>query len=244
MDGGQVVINNDISAGELAVFVIMRSTGGYLITKHPAGTDFKVRWVYDNSSANLYAKAQIHNIGTYNLTYSQLKVAQLGSPFVGDALQIFNISGTLSPFYDQDTQSGNFITRVTVGALPASGSHQIRFRIQDTENYWLFQVTVGGRAQLIRFVSNASSGELMALTGVIAGDVITIIADGTDITYVKKSGSTYTSISYASATQFQDKTKTRTQLIGTGGSLQDWVCYPRYIIGAGKNMLDQVALEN
>ena len=247
MDNTALILNTGSATAQLEIAVIMRSTGAYLIVKYSNETDYKLRWVYDASSANMYAKSLMADIGTYNLTYSQLKVAQLPAPFNNSNtdFRIFNVAGVLSAGNDQDTGTGDFIMRWTVDAIPSAGNFaQIRFRIQDTSNFWLSQINGSGGWVLIRVVAGTPEAAVMTIAGVVATDTLTIIADDDDITYVKKTAAgAYTSATYASASSYKTESATRTQVFGGGSQYSDWSCYPRIINGPALAVLQEVSKE-
>lgn len=225
-------------------YLIHRLAGGGFVVINNAGVYKLCLATRYLSPSPLGVGITKQKIGSDLITgYQNLTIQQLGSPWnadAGPATQI--LSGARSPG-DTFTHEGNCYIVFTVAALPSSNQIELRFRMQDTSNYWQVTIDSSGNLDLDEVVAGTPT-QRGTSAGVIAnGDYITIIADSTTI--LVNEGPIYSGtnrISYASATNFATETDGELETEGTGGSVTDIEAYPRNLSGAAATELANLAV--
>lgn len=118
------------------------------------------------------------------------------------------------------THPADGVIAFTVTTMPAAGANiKVRFRHQDANNCWEFRTWGGGGDFfLIERVAGVETTRIFVDDGVVVGNRIVIVADGTTIRIYVNNVLRGT---YASATNFATATAGQLNSLGAGGAISD-----------------------
>lgn len=122
------------------------------------------------------------------------------------------------------THEANGILVWTQTAVPSADGTRVRFRVQDSANYWLITINASGNIALNEVVAGVSTQRAAVGAVVASGHRIVVIFDGTTIRGYSNNVLRWT---YSSASNFQSATSGEVNTLGTGGAVSDVVAYPR-----------------
>ena len=119
----------------------------------------------------------------------------------------------------------------TISTLPASGPILIRFRKQDSSNFWYASATATGSLQIYEYVAGMPAVRGATAAGVLSGGerVVVVCHDETIEGY-------YDGVqawTYGSATNFKTAVSGEVNSFGVGGLLSDLAAWP-YPCGLSK----------
>ena len=222
------------SGTEYQLALVLRSIGTHFLIKGGAFTAWTLLWssVNDNT-ATLYPAISQYN-GAF--TVDDLRVAQLGAPWVADyGIITQRLAGARSAG-DTFAHEANTLIEFTATTVPAALQIELRFRIQDATNYWQVTVDSTGALDLDEVVAGVVTQRGTAAGMVANGDRIVIVADSTTIK-VYEAG--MLRITYALAANFATETDGELWTEGTGGAVTDIISWPRTLSGAALAELEK-----
>jgi hypothetical protein len=112
----------------------------------------------------------------------------------------------------------------------------VRFRVQDSNNYWSIRITNIGTLVLEEVVAGVISQRINVVAIVSSGHRIVVVAEGSTIRVYSNNDLRGT---YASASNFSTAAAGELNSLGTGGAVSDIVAWPRTISGAAALLLDE-----
>lgn len=208
---------------------IARTTGTLLAYRNPSDTTWYIGRAEEYTTTDpLYPTAgawAAAPTGTVSWL-KEVRIADLGSPFDDDdGLVTTRLAGSRSPG-DTFTHDADAFISFTLTTVPTSGQIEIRFRMQDTSNYWQLTIDSSRNVDLDEVVSGtptqrhtyASTTET-AFTIHLSATAIEVAA-GTGITQPFR-------VSYYSASKFKTETDGELETLGTGGAISDIVSWPK-----------------
>lgn len=228
MGMGVGYIANEWAYGAL----VLRSSGYHYLVKGAGKSELATwsrLWVKTTGgSATLYPSA-INQSATYTQDY--MRVAQLASPWTNN-----EAGGTVltSPAASTAfTHPATCLLYFTV-TLPASDEIDLRFRIQDANNYWKFTIDASGNGQLFEVVSGTPTQRGATATGITNGMRVCIRASNATIYYHKgeASGTAYTTTLYGT------NTNGVVQSLGTGGAISSLEIYAWELSGSELSQIE------
>lgn len=130
------------------------------------------------------------------------------------------------------THEPDCVFEFTLNALPSSGTTGVRFRIQDSNNYFMVYTQSSGILGL--WDEGSSSTVASEAAAVSGGERIVVVVDGANITVYRDNTQSFT---YSSA-GYLTETDGLVQL-STGGLISNLIVYPRTLTGKANNVLNQ-----
>lgn len=218
------------------LFFVCKSAGFYLIITENE-TDYILHLVNNVQSGNFYSSFSGDTVGAgSDVRVNTHRIFQLGSPWTDDyGIATQRLSGARSPG-DTFSHEADCLIEATVTTVPSGDQIELRFRVQDTSNYWQVTVDSSGNLDLDEVVSGSPT-QRGTSAGVIAnGDRLLIICHDDEIVVYEANNKR---ITYTSATNFKTATAGELETEGTGGSVSDIVSYPRHITGAALTELQR-----
>lgn len=216
------------------IAVVLRGTGSFIFVKGGTFSEWTLAWVgHIGTTATLYPRLVNRSSVA---TLDSFRLAQMGVPFTTDyGLATSQLAGARSAG-DLFTHEGNCLIEFTTTTIPSAGQIEVRFRIQDTTNYWQVTIDSTGALDLDEVVAGTPTQRGTA-AGVIAnGDRIVILAVGASIKIYEANT---LRITYNSAANFQTEINGKLETEGTGGSVSDIVTWPRTLSGAALTMINK-----
>lgn len=232
---GAFLVASHALATEYQTAVVLRSSGGYVLFKGGAFSEWTLLWVFFGQTTTPVYAVLSNFSGVAVL--DNLRVTDLPAPWNTDyGIATQRLSGSRSAG-DTFAHEANALIEATVTTRPSAGQLELRFRVQDANNYWQITVDSTGALDLDEVVAGVVTQRGTA-AGVIAnGDRIMITAAGTTIRVYEADT---LRITYASATNFQTATAGRLETLGTAGVVSDIVSWPRALSGAALSALNAV----
>jgi hypothetical protein len=236
---GAVDLGSLSGAGDVTLWIILATVGSHYVISGPGFTNPTRIWVdHTRNTASIYPALSNNN----------------ADPLL-DGLGIFDLPAPWNDLYGTVTRriagvvvagtpfahEANCLIDFTCPTLPSGGVIDLRFRQQDSTNYW--QVTVGSTGGLVlNEVSNGTPTQRGISAGVIVnGDIIRVIANGTIIKIYEGASSAPNNlrITYNSAASFQTATAGILSALGTGGSVSDLLSWPYTVSGLAQGILNR-----
>lgn len=211
--------------------VIQRSTGFFLIF------DGKLAWV-DNTDTAATVRALLGSRGTGGdgFSLSNFRVTDLPAPWTTDygiATQRLVSPAAGATF----THEANCLLDWTITTLPTAGTLAVRFRKQDSSNYWVVSTDTSANLSLYEVVAGVTTFRAGVSGVMVAGHRVVIVADGSVIKGYSNNVLRWT---YSSATNFATATSGEVNSLGTGGVLSELVSWPRTLSGTALSTLAAV----
>ncbi len=150
-------IDGSICGDGLDVFVngvsykfafILRTTGAYIMVKGGIYSDWRILWI-DESSASLTLYPSSTNSNPESLfSHDFIRVSQLAAPWIDDfGIVTDRNAGVVTDGADITAEADHF-REIVATTIPGVGEEaQIKFRMQDSNNYW--EVAVNNAGDLI-----------------------------------------------------------------------------------------------
>lgn len=224
---------SNVNANKGDYWVVQRSAGAFYIWTYKDIA--KLIWV-DNSALTIPVVAGFHVNGTARGgNVDSLTVKQLGAPWITDwGVATSYLTGARSSGDAFTHASNNFLLYFVCTTLPASGEHDIRFRIQDGSNYWKITIDSAGAIKLFEVVATVATQRGSTYTGVANGNRIGVVCQGAeiDVSVIQTRR-----ITYATAATFLTATDGKIETVGTSGSISELETYPRDLTGANLTTL-------
>ena len=223
---------------EYTVAAILRGTGGFVLLKSGAYTEWTLSFVGNLLTLTpMYAGAWAR-AADFDIDTDSWRIADLPAPWTTDNGIATTVLAGARSAGDTFTHEANCLIEFTQTTVPAALQTELRFRIQDATNYWQVTVDSTGALDLDEVVAGSAT-QRGTSAGVIAnGDRIVIIADGTTI---KVFEANTLRITYTSAANFATETAgKRNDSVGTeGGTVTDLIAWPRTLSGTALSTLEE-----
>jgi hypothetical protein len=227
-----------LSSDNQRLYCISRADGGFFAVRQDGlAGDYLMEWVevYDNIASVAYPKITFNGtLVAKDAAIENLRIMDLGAPFdTYNGLATDELAGSISAATGF-THEADAIFIVTVTTLPSSGTIDIRFRVQDANNYWNLQISSTGYCILQEVVAGTPTTRTSPSGKVSAGGRIGIRMRDETIWVLRASSSTTFLINvgiYISAANFKTETTGEVSSLGTGGALEDLLAYP-IVLGA------------
>lgn len=221
--GTNIAVGSYSAATSYKVLVIQRAVGGclYLIIGG-AFTNWTLLYVSATGTANLHAVLAASGTATVE-TNDFVRVGQfLAAPYSDDyGLTTAHLSGAQSAG-QTFTHNADFLAYWTV-TRPASGTQELRFRIQDATNYLQVTIDSTGKLDLDKVVAGVLTNLGTAAAAVGVTERIGIIAAGSALQVFD---STARRISVTDAV-FATATNGKVEALGTSGAVTNLEIYAR-----------------
>lgn len=215
---------------------ILRSSGAFHVIND------KLAFIDDiGSQATMYAGLGQLSTDRHPPKCEYIRVAQLGAPWNTDnGIATANLSGARSASDTFSHEANAQWIVFTVTALPSVGNIEIRFRVQDSSNYWSLTVSSAGAYSLNETVASVTN-QRATIASNQANDRLLCVIDGANarLMRMRSSAGTQSSI-YASVSTFTTQTTGSIQSLGTGGGVSDLITYPRTLSGAALSALESM----
>jgi lysophospholipase L1-like esterase len=247
---GQLITLNTASAGTGCIVWAGGSSfntnkGDYWIVHRNPGAFYiytykdiaKLLWV-DDSTIPATITAGIHaNAANQGCNVDAVDIRQLGAPWTTATAVATSVLAGARASSDAFTHaSGNVLMYFTCTTLPSAGNeHDIRFRVQDADNYWKVTIDSAGAIKLFEVVATSATQRGSTYTGVANGNRIAIVMQDAEIDV---SVVLTRRITYATAATFLTATAGKVQTVGTDGAISDVQAYPRDLTGTALTALD------
>jgi len=217
--------------GEFAEFIfIMRSTGAFYLIKDPSFfTEWSIYWVGILSASDGYISYYAGSSGTDDTNIDTVKVFQMPSPWDDDA----NIYTDYDAMPASDTEfeaQANCIIDFTITTIQTSGTLEIRFRIQDSSNYWRFTHLSTGSAYLHEVVAGTPT-QRVSMTAVLANQRVQILCNDEKISIWAGTYGTTLKSTYAFASNFKTDTGAHLVTLGVDQVLENFYVWPVTLSG-------------
>lgn len=216
--------------------IVLRDAGAFFLLK--ISSAWTLLWVDPTAAAASVYPFVCGGLSTTAGECDTLAAFQLSSPWTTDfGIATQRLSGARAAG-DTFTHEGNCLIEFTVTTIPSADQIEVRFRVQDADNYWQVTIDSTGAMELDEVVAGTPT-QRGAAAGVVAnGDRIVIIAAAGVIRVFEANT---VRITYSSATNFQTETDGELETEGTGGSVSDIVAWPRTLSGAALAELEKYA---
>jgi hypothetical protein len=238
---GGTGINNaglsGLSANDLVhTALILRAAGAFYVAWEDGDTP-ALQWVDDTlSAATLYLTCGARNAAGCTHAYQTIRHAQLAGIWsTAYDIATQRLAGARSAA-DTFTHEADTLIEFTVTTLPSSGQIEVRFRIQDTSNYWQVTIDASGDLDLDEVVAGSATQRGTSAAAIANGDRIVITAN--DQTLRVYEANTL-DITYTSAANFKTETSGEIESLGTGGAVSDLIAWPRTLSGAALALLQE-----
>jgi hypothetical protein len=234
--GSNTIVGTYALSTDYSVAVVLMSAGELYFIKGGAFTNWTL-FGLDRTQAGTPYYATVRGAGTTSVAVSAfMRVLQLPPPFTDNyGLATQRLAGARAAG-DTFSLQADFMLEWTQTARPSSGLTEVRFRIQDTSNYWFFTVDASGNLTLNRMVAGTPAQVASSAGTIGAGEACKVIAVGQTID-IYDSGPRR--INYTSASQFVTATGGKVESLGTSGAVSDVVAWPRTLSGAAAALLDE-----
>lgn len=171
-----------------------------------------------------------------NNTVDNWRIAQLGAPWsTNKGVATQELSGARSPG-DTFTHEADCLITAVITTVPSADQIELRFRVQDTSNYWQVTVDNTGALDLDEVVAGTPTNRATAAAVVTNGELITIKATSSSIKVWEANNNR---ANYGSATNFATETDGELETEGTGGSVSNIISWPYTLSGAALTELQQ-----
>lgn len=229
INNGAVSINSWVESG-----VILRENGAFMVSKVD-DTEWILNWVDDSFFQGNYYN--LVNPAGNGVEIDTMRTVDVPSPWnerYGIASDY--ILGDV-PSSQSFTHESNFLGYTVIDTLPASGQIEIRFRMQDSSNYWQATVDSSGTLDLDQVTAGVVTPRGTSAGIVTAGERIGVLAYGNIISLFDSSNRR---VNYNSASSFSTETDGMVASLGTGGNISDISTFPRNITGEAAVQLERV----
>lgn len=228
---GTAATGNIATYGALVVYqvaVILRNTGSLILIRGGAFVNWTLIWVgiLDTGASVFPAHTPPTNAGAAGSTlddFRTIDLAPLDARFASDYGLCTN--RLVSPAAGATTTStADAVIDFTMPTAPTAGAASIRFRKQDTNNYWQLDIQSSGALTLYERVAGTPTLRANAAASVADGYRYIVVTEGTTIKGYSNNTLRWT---YSSASNFQTQTAVEVASLGTGGVMSELICWPR-----------------
>jgi hypothetical protein len=222
------------AAADHSCEVIQRAAGAFYVWND------ELLWVdASRSTATVYPAIVAGDTaaGGPVLSFASARAAQLPAPWTTDAGIATQILSGARSAGDTFTHEANCLIDFTVTTLPSAGNIDIRFREQDTSNYWQLLISATGGFTLNEVVAGTPTSRATQASAVSNGERVVIVCRNTTIR-CQEAGVAADFCTYASASNFSTATAGRLSDEGTGGAVTTIITWPMTLSGAAKAVLD------
>lgn len=175
-------------------------------------------------------------LSSYNGIFQHGCVVDLGAPWNTEyGIVTQRLAGSRSSS-DTFVHEANALIDFVATTIPTAGQIEVRFRVQDSNNYYQVTVDSSGVLDLDEVVSGTPTQRGTWTGPVVSGNRIVVVAVGASIKIVV---GTQLRISYASAGPFQSETDGEIETLGTGGAVSDLITWPRDLTGQALSEIEQ-----
>ena len=169
--------------------------------------------------------------------YSFIRLSLLGPPWDTDyGIATDRLAGARTAG-DTFEHEADCLIEAEIDTIPSSDQIELRFRIQDANNYWRVTIDSSGNIDLDEVVSGSPTQRGTSAGVISNSDRIVIIADDETIKVYEANN---LRITYTSAANFKTATSGELETEGTGGAVSDIVSWPRALSGAALAALEAV----
>jgi hypothetical protein len=223
-DASTVVDSIAFGSGEHQFAIALRNTGAYLFQRTGTTGLWKLYWVYATGTGSLFPSLQVSTSAAVNFTSNKWSVIDLGGKFLTDY--------EYASFRDTSIVAGttraglaDFVLEINI-TLSGNPSFAMKFRRQDTNNAWIFQI-VGTTGRLDEYNAGVITLRAVHNAGYPDGTYrIILTVDGQAMRFVRNN---VASMNYTDTNnKFPGMTDIEYTTVGAGVTINDITLYPRY----------------
>ncbi len=218
---------------ELGV-VAMAGGGSHYLIKGGTYTDWTRLFIsHTEATATLYGGYTPRVGGTDIHTVDDFSIFQLPTPWDTDTGMAYaELAGSRNAG-DLFTHPANGHIIFDVPTLPSAGQIEIRFHVQDNQNYWQATIDSAGDFDLDEVVAGVATQWATSAAAVVAGNKVELIFDGAIYAAIVLNGTSYSrEHSYSSMSNFNTEINAELETLGTGGAVSDIQTYTHTLTGA------------
>lgn len=233
VEGSMILVGAFAATTDYLLAIVYRTMGAFYFIQggvFPSWTLLHVS--VTGTSTPGYPAASFYNAAG---TIDTLRVLDLPAPFTDDfGLASQRLAGARAAG-DTLTHEANHLGEATLTTRPSAGQVEMRFRVQDANNYWQWTIDSAGALDLDEVVAGVVTQRATSAAGALSGHRVVWIADGSTIRLYTNN---VLRITYASASNFATATAGQLVGLGTGGAVSDIVAFPRTLTGTASVLLD------
>jgi len=221
---------------DLKYLFLLRAAGCHYFVKGGTYPEWSRRWV-DNALSD----TPLYPVWTNydgDFTLDDLRSALLDSPWDNENADATQVLAGARSAGDTFNHEKDCLIEAEIATIPAAGQIEIRFRIQDANNY--LQVTVDSAGDLdLDKVIGGTPTQLDSAAAVIANsDRIMIVCDDDDISVYEANVARLT----GTEATLKNETAGELETEGTGGAVTDIISWP--MCPSGRALDEIIKLEN